>query len=136
MPAVVSRWRERDSRELVQAARLFAVVFSLVVALALAAGALASAPNPAGTTNCSAFGPRWVKSYDKKAARTGNPIRILAACCRSTKKPKIHHCFVTVTMAGVKEHGCELVDIGPDGMPASIGKHASCLVRTTRQMVA
>ncbi|HEY4346841.1 MAG TPA: hypothetical protein VGM80_04570 [Gaiellaceae bacterium] len=110
------------------------VIAALLLLATNARAASAKAPAPA---KCSGFGPTWRKSYNAKAVKVGNPIRILAACCQSTKTPGIHHCYVTVTLAGTLDRGCESVDIGKNGMPAGTGKHEECVVHTTaRQLVA
>ena len=37
---------------------------------------------PSATAKCSTFGTTWRLGYNKQAAKAGNPIRILDACCR------------------------------------------------------
>lgn len=114
---------------------------SLLVA-ALAAAVLASAAHASNgthrmvalTTGCTSFGPTWAHSYNRTAIQVGNPIRILAACCHSTGRVGIHHCYVTVTLAGTPYRGCESVDIGRNGLPASVGRHERCM--TAAQAVA
>jgi hypothetical protein len=108
-----------------------------LAALVLAASAAASGGSDrmvALTTGCTAFGPTWLHSYNRDAIQTGNPIRILGACCHSTGTIGIHHCYVTVTLAGTPFRGCESVDIGRNGLPASIGRHERCV--STAQSVA
>ena len=78
---------------------------------------------------CSSFGPTWAHTYNTRAVTAGNPVRILAACCQSTQMAGVHHCFVTVTLAGTIDRGCELVNIGPTGWPAGPGKHEKCVPR-------
>ena len=77
-------------------------------------------------TSCTQFGTTWRLAYNKRAATSGNPVRILAACCRPTGKAGVNHCFLTVTLAGTHDRGCELVDIGENGLPAGPGKHERC----------
>ena len=106
-----------------------------LVAAALAAAALAAVAGASNgtdrmvalTTGCTSFGPTWVHSYNHDAIQAGNPIRILAACCHSTGSVGIHHCYVTVTLAGTPYRGCESVDIGRNGLPASVGRHERCV---------
>jgi hypothetical protein len=103
-----------------------AVVFVLVLAVATSVTAADARAGHATGSGCSAFGPTWARSYNARAIVTGNPVRILAACCQPTGKVGINHCFVTVTLAGTIDRGCELVDIGPSGLPAGPGEHERC----------
>jgi hypothetical protein len=105
------------------------VAFVLAVASVAAATASGAATARAGGSACSAFGPSWARSYNARAIVTGNPVRIIGACCQPTEKAGVNHCFVTVTLAGTVDRGCELVDIGPSGLPAGPGKHERCRVR-------
>src|SRR5262249_35864664 len=108
-----------------------------LVALLIAASASAAGGTDrmvALTTGCTAFGPTWVHSYNQSAIEGGNPIRLLAACCHSTDRIGVHHCYVTVTLAGTPYRGCESVDIGRNGLPASVGRHERCVA--TAQSVA
>jgi len=110
------------------------MIRSLLVA-AVAAAAVAGAAHASGgthrmvalTTGCTTFGPTWVHSYNRTAIEAGNPIRILGACCHSTDRAGVHHCYVTVTLAGTPFRGCESVDIGRNGLPASVGRHERCV---------
>ena len=77
-------------------------------------------------TGCDTFGTTWVQSYNVKATKQGNPIRMLSACCQVSGQIGVHHCFIKLTLAGTKDLGCETVDIGVDGMPAGQGKHEKC----------
>ena len=104
----------------------------VVAATALSLAALASASDGtdrmvALTTGCKPFGTTWAHSYNHSAIQAGNPVRILAACCHSTATIGIHHCYVTVTLSGTPYRGCESVDIGRDGLPASVGRHERCV---------
>ena len=77
-------------------------------------------------TSCTKFGATWRFAYNKRATTSGNPVRILAACCQPTGRLGVNHCFLTVTLAGTNDRGCELVDIGTNGLPAGPGKHERC----------
>ena len=61
---------------------------------------------------CDTFGTTWVHSYNVKAIKQGNPIRMLSACCQVSGQIGVHHCFIKLTLAGTKDLGCETVDIG------------------------
>lgn len=107
-----------------------ALLAVLLAAATLAAGTQASGGNGrmlALTTGCTNYGPTWAHSYNQSAIQAGNPIRIVAACCHSTGRVGIHHCYVTVTLAGTPYQGCESVDIGRNGWPASVGRHERCV---------
>jgi hypothetical protein len=106
-----------------------AVASVLVVASVAAAAASGAGSGRSSGASCSAFGPSWARSYNARAIVTGNPVRILGACCQPTEKAGVNHCFVIVTLAGTVDRGCELVDIGPSGLPAGPGKHERCKVR-------
>jgi hypothetical protein len=112
---------------------LLASILAAAVLAAAASAATGDSRIARLTTGCTTFGPAWAHSYDTSALAAGNPIRILDACCHSTPRAGVHHCFVTVTLAGTTYRGCESVDIGPAGVPASIGRHERCV---TRQAVA
>jgi hypothetical protein len=113
-----------------QAFQSLAVALALPVTLGLApvAGAAAAPPggHAAGVSGCSTFGPTWARAYNARAIVAGNPVRILAACCRPTSRAGVNHCFVTVTLAGTRDRGCESVDIGRNGLPAGPGRHRTC----------
>ena len=81
-------------------------------------------------SGCDTFGATWVHSYNLKAIKQGNPIRMLSACCQVSGQIGVHHCFIKLTLAGTKDLGCEAVDIGADGLPAGEGKHEKCNVDT------
>jgi hypothetical protein len=84
-------------------------------------------PTPAGApTSCTSYGPTWLRAYNKIALQQGSPIRMLSACCGPVTKARRHHCFLKVTLVGTKQLGCETVDLGPDGTPATIGRHENC----------
>ena len=115
------------------------VCMGLVLALAACGSggkhaASTSVSTPTGTstpdTGCDTFGPTWVHSYNVKAIRQGNPIRMLSACCQVAGQLGVHHCFIKLTLAGTKDLGCEAVDIGQNGLPAGEGKHEKCNVDT------
>jgi hypothetical protein len=109
-------------------------VFSLstVVGVLLVAAVLALMPacgasaHTTATAKCSSFGTTWRLGYNKTAAKAGNPIRILDACCRPASHLGVSHCFVTVTLKGTKDRGCESVDIGKNGQVTGPGKHETC----------
>jgi hypothetical protein len=107
-----------------------------VITVAAASSAGAASSRASAPSVCSSYGPMWLASYNKTARKTGNPIRIVSACCHPTQIRGIHHCFVEVTLAGTLDRGCESVDIGRNGLPAGPGKHENCVVHTTRQTVA
>jgi hypothetical protein len=75
---------------------------------------------------CTSYGSTWLKAYNKSAVRQGSPIRMLSACCGPVTKAGRHHCFLKLTLVGTKTLGCETVDLGPDGTPATIGRHENC----------
>jgi hypothetical protein len=106
---------------------LLACAFAALAIVASAAAAGGTDRMVALTTGCTAFGPTWVHSYNHDAIQAGNPIRLLAACCHSTGMVGIHHCYVAVTLAGTPYRGCESVDIGRNGLPASVGRHERCV---------
>jgi hypothetical protein len=86
-----------------------------------------SEPTPARSpAKCSSFGPAWLQAYNKGAVKTGSPIRMLSACCAPVTKAGRHHCLLKLTLVGTKTIGCEIVDLGPDGTPATIGRHVNC----------
>ena len=112
-------------------------------AVALAVAAVVAAFAPAASADdralargigCSSFGEVWAHSYNSQAVAAGNPVRILSACCRPTETAGVNHCFLTVTLAGTLDRGCETVDIGKNGLPSDVGRHAKCV--GTRQLVA
>jgi hypothetical protein len=117
------------------------MIKSLLAAVLAAAALTASAQASTGTnrlvalsTGCTSFGSTWAHSYNENAIQVGNPIRIVNACCHSTGRVGIHHCYVTVTLAGTPFQGCESVDIGRNGLPASVGRHERCVA--TAQPIA
>jgi hypothetical protein len=103
----------------------FAGVLLIAAVLALVPAGGAGAHRSA-SAKCSAFGTTWRLGYNKQAAKAGNPIRILDACCRPASRLGVSHCFITVTLAGTKDRGCESVDIGKNGAVAGAGKHETC----------
>src|SRR5579871_4792885 len=86
----------------------------------------AGASSAAAAGTCSMFGPAWAHTYNARAIVTGNPIRILSACCKPTGRIGISHCFIMVTLAGTRDRGCESVDIGKNGLVAGPGRHEAC----------
>ena len=106
---------------------LLAAAFAALVIAASSSAAGGTDRMVALTTGCTAYGPTWVHSYNRDAIQAGNPIRLVAACCHSTGTAGIHHCYVTVTLAGTPYRGCESVDIGRNGLPASVGRHERCV---------
>lgn len=101
------------------------LLVSVLAALALSATGTSEA---AATATCTSFGPTWSHTYNKRAAEAGNPVRIVAACCKRAVKAGVHSCYVTVTLAGTTDRGCESVDIGKSGLPVGPGKHEDCLL--------
>jgi hypothetical protein len=110
------------------AALLCAVTAGLAHASGVKDGSLAKG------IGCSTFGPSWAHTYNTRAVLAGNPVRILSACCTSTETAGVNHCFVTVTLDGTADRGCETVDIGRNGWPSGPGRHRKCV--STRQQVA
>jgi hypothetical protein len=113
----------------VQAHARIAATIAIAGLLALAAlvpTAGAGDSKTGKTTGCSSFGTVWAHSYNQHAVVAGNPVRILDACCQPSNKAGINHCFVTVTLVGTRDRGCESVDIGRNGLPAGQGKHEVC----------
>jgi hypothetical protein len=110
--------------------RLLALVAGVAgVTLALLASVAAPPARATPSAGCSSFGPTWAHSYNARAIVAGNPVRVVAACCRPTEKVGINHCLVTVTLTGTLDRGCELVDIGPGGLPSGPGTHERCVSR-------
>jgi hypothetical protein len=106
---------------------------TLVFAAALAAALIVLAARSGGgeaagvaAAKCDTYGPVWVKSYNKIAIKQGNPVRMLSACCQPGAKKGVHHCFIIVTLAGTKDRGCAIYDLGPNGQPVGLGKHEAC----------
>ncbi len=94
-----------------------------------AASTSVSTPTTSSTPDaggCDTYGISWVRSYNVKAVRQGNPIRMLSACCQTSGQVGVHHCFIKLTLAGTKDLGCETVDIGSNGLPAGTGTHEKC----------
>jgi hypothetical protein len=125
-----------DRRVLVVAARLFGAAATLAAVLVVVTGANAAGTGSSQTAACSSYGPLWLQGYNKQAAKAGNPVRILSACCHPTRIDDVNHCYVMVTLAGTSDRGCESVDIGQNGFPSGPGKHENCLLHATRQMIA
>jgi hypothetical protein len=106
---------------------LLAVTSAALLATASAQASGGSDRMLALTTGCTSYGTTWIHAYNNAAVQSGNPIRLVAACCHSTPRAGIHHCYVTVTLAGTPYRGCESVDIGRNGLPASVGRHERCI---------
>jgi hypothetical protein len=84
-------------------------------------------PTPAGTpTSCTGYGTSWLRAYNRTALRQSSPIRMVSACCGPVTEAGRHHCLLKVTLVGTKQVGCETVDLGADGTPATIGRHEAC----------
>jgi hypothetical protein len=126
----VPRWAH-SHRKL---AALLAAVAACALAVGLAHASRVNDSSLARGVGCSSFGTPWAHSYNAKAVLAGNPVRILSACCTPTETAGVNHCFVTVTLAGTRDRGCESVDIGPNGWPAGPGKHRKCV--STAQQIA
>jgi hypothetical protein len=98
-----------------------------VTSSATAAVKTVPGPTPSGAPSaCTSYGSTWLKAYNKSALQQGSPIRMLSACCGPVTKAGRHHCFLKLTLIGTKTLGCETVDLGPDGTPATIGRHENC----------
>ncbi len=117
-------------------ARLSGVALAFACMLVIAAVADGARAGSSQAAVCSSYGPVWLQGYNKEAAKAGNPVRILSACCRPTKTQGVNNCYVTVTLAGTRDRGCESVDIGKNGVPVGQGKHEDCIVHSTRQTIA
>ena len=128
--------KRTDRRAFGVVARLSGAALLLGALLVLAAGANAAGTRSTDAAACSSYGPVWLQGYNKEAAKAGNPVRILSACCHPTKTQGVNHCYVMVTLAGTSDRGCESVDIGKNGLPTGQGKHENCLLHNTRQMIA
>ena len=103
-------------------ARLSGVALVFVCLLVVAASAGGARAGSSQVAVCSSYGPVWLQGYNKEAAKAGNPVRILSACCHPTKTQGVNHCYVMVTLAGTTDRGCESVDIGKNGVPAGAGE--------------
>jgi hypothetical protein len=97
-----------------------------VLAVALLGTLAATGAAGAASGSCSSFGPSWARSYNAKAKKDGNPIRIVSACCKPGAKFGLNSCFVMVTLAGTNDLGCESTEIDAAGMPVGAGKHETC----------
>lgn len=97
-----------------------------VLVVAVLALSAAVAPIAQGKASCSSFGTTWARSYNRGAARDQNPIRIISACCTPIKGSHLSSCLLAVGEVGVREHGCERVDISAAGAVASEGVHEAC----------
>lgn len=102
-------------------------VTALVTVAMFAPAAAADDRALAHGIGCSSFGSTWAHAYNAHAVLQGNPVRILSACCRPTQTVGVNHCFLTVTLAGTLDRGCETVNIGKNGLPSDIGRHAKCV---------
>jgi hypothetical protein len=117
--------RGRRGRRLLAATLVFAAS-AATSAIILAAGSGGGEAAEVAAGRCDTYGPVWVKSYNKTAIKQGNPVRMLSACCQPGAKKGVHHCFIIVTLAGTKDRGCAIYDLGPDGQPVGLGKHEAC----------
>jgi hypothetical protein len=97
------------------------VVLVLACAAPAVNGQAAAAP-PA----CSSFGATWTRSYNARASKDGNPVRILAACCKPGATFGLNKCLITVTLVGTRDRGCESVVLNEKGNPVGPGIHESC----------
>jgi hypothetical protein len=97
-----------------------------ILLLGLATSACGAAARRSAKPVCTGFGTSWRQAYNRQAARSGNPVRILAACCGSASRAGVSDCRIMVTLAGTTDRGCELVPIGRNGLPAGPGRHESC----------
>ena len=75
---------------------------------------------------CTSWGPAFVTRFNKMATREHDPTRMLSACCESTERAGIHHCFLQVGLEGTASVGCETVDIGAGNRPAGPGRYEEC----------
>lgn len=75
---------------------------------------------------CTSWGPAFVTRFNKMATREHDPTRMLSACCESTERAGVHHCFLQVGLEGTASVGCETVDIGPSNRPAGPGRYEEC----------
>ena len=105
--------------------RLVALGGLLVLLLAYA-GSAANGEGAGSQAACSSFGPTWTRSYNAKASKDGNPVRILAACCKPGASFGLNKCLITVTLVGTRDRGCESVVINEKGNPVGPGTHESC----------
>lgn len=103
--------------------RVLALPVTLLMLSAVVVGGKAHAAAAAG---CSSFGPTWARSYNARAAKDGNPVRIVAACCRPPTKLGLSPCHIIVTLAGTRSKGCEFVHLDKNGKPVGPGKHEAC----------
>lgn len=92
----------------------------------VAALALGASTADATIARCSSFGPSWRRAYNTEAAKDGNPVRILAACCKPGPSFGESACSITVTLVGTTDRGCESVVLSSKGIPIGPGKHETC----------
>jgi hypothetical protein len=118
-------WAVRDPGPTLRLALVLGVI-ALVVFVAPSCWARAATAPPAG---CSSFGPSFLRSYNREAARQGNPVRIVSACCKPTAHAGVNACHIMVTLVGTADRGCESVEISNAGSVVSQGKHESCPVK-------
>jgi hypothetical protein len=104
----------------------FAAAVAAIAFLGLVTSACGSAGRQSAKPVCTAFGTSWRLAYNRQAARSGNPVRILAACCGAASQAGVSDCRITVTLVGTTDRGCESVPIGRNGLPAGPGRHESC----------
>jgi hypothetical protein len=113
-------------------ARTIWIGLPLAAAVVAALGVGTATGGAARAGACTGFGPSWAHGYNAQAKKQGNPVRIVSACCGPRLKSGAHSCYVTVTLAGTKDRGCETVLISAKtGLPAGPGKHENCLLHTS-----
>jgi hypothetical protein len=110
---------------------VFAAAGAAVAILATSSKGGQAAPLPTTTpATCDAYGPSWVKLFNKSAVADGNPTRMLSACCQTTSMKGVHHCLIRLTLAGTTVQGCALYDLAANGQPVStkisVGRKVNC----------
>ena len=104
--------------------------------LATPGGSGGAAPLPTtAPTSCDTYGPGWVKKFNRSAKASGNPTRMISACCEATSLKGVHHCLIRLTLAGTTVQGCALYDLTASGLPVStkisIGRKVNCPLKQT-----
>jgi len=110
---------------------VFAAAGAAVAILATGSNGGHAAPLPTTVpATCDAYGPSWVKLFNKSAVASGNPTRMISACCETTSLKGVHHCMIRLTLAGTTVQGCALYDLGANGQPVStkisVGRKVNC----------
>jgi hypothetical protein len=121
----------RSRGGMLAALAMFAAAGAAVAILATRPSGGQAAPLPTTVpATCDAYGPSWVKSFNKSAVAGGNPTRMLSACCQKTSLRGVHHCLIRLTLAGTTVQGCALYDLGANGQPVStkisVGRKVNC----------